>query len=120
MMLEEHCPELEVVGQAGSAPEARERINELQPNALFLDIKMPGEDGFDLLSSVAELDLPVVFTTAYDEYALKAFKQNALDYLEKPIDVEELKRAVGKLQRLSGERSEVVSRRVIKTRISQR
>ncbi len=103
MMLEEHCPELEVVGQAGSAPEARERIKELQPNALFLDIKMPGEDGFSLLSSVAELDLPVVFTTAYDEFALKAFKQNALDYLEKPIDVDELKRAVGKLQRLTGE-----------------
>lgn len=103
MMLEEHCPELEVVGQAGSAPEARERIKELQPNALFLDIKMPGEDGFALLSSVADLDLPVVFTTAYDEYALKAFKQNALDYLEKPIDADELKRAVGKLQRLSSE-----------------
>ncbi len=103
LMLEEHCPEVEVVGQAGSAPEARQKINELQPNALFLDIKMPGEDGFQLLSSIAELDLPVVFTTAYDEYALKAFKQNALDYLEKPIDIDELQRAVKKLQKSTNE-----------------
>ena len=103
LMLEEYCPEVEVAGQAASAPEARERIQELQPAALFLDIKMPGEDGFQLLASIAELDLPVVFTTAYDEYALKAFKQNALDYLEKPIDVDDLRRAVGKLQKLTGE-----------------
>ncbi|MBK7384551.1 MAG: response regulator transcription factor [Flavobacteriales bacterium] len=99
LMLEKHCPEVEVMGQAGSAAEARKLIDELQPNALFLDIKMPGEDGFQLLASIAELDLPVVFTTAYDEYALKAFKQNALDYLEKPIDPEELQRAAGKLMR---------------------
>ena len=101
LMLEEYSPEVEVVGQAGSAAEAREKIAELQPNALFLDIKMPGEDGFALLNSVAELDLPVVFTTAYDEYALKAFKQNALDYLEKPIDLDELQRAVKKLTRMT-------------------
>ena len=103
LMLAEHCPEVEVSGQAASAAEAREQIRTLQPNALFLDIKMPGEDGFQLLASIAELDLPVVFTTAYDEFALKAFKQNALDYLEKPIDVDDLKRAVGKLQRMTGE-----------------
>ena len=105
LMLEEHSPEVEIIGQAASAAEARELIHSLQPNALFLDIKMPGEDGFQLLASVADLDLPVVFTTAYDEYALKAFKQNALDYLEKPIDIDDLKRAVGKLQRLTGELS---------------
>jgi two-component system LytT family response regulator len=101
LLLQEHCPEVEVLGQAASAEEARQRIKELQPAALFLDIKMPGEDGFQLLDSIAELDLPVVFTTAYDEYALKAFKQNALDYLEKPIDTDDLKRAVGKLQRMA-------------------
>jgi two-component system, LytTR family, response regulator len=59
LMLEEHCPEVQIAGQAGSAPEARQMIQELQPNGLFLDIKMPGEDGFSLLASVAELDLPV-------------------------------------------------------------
>ncbi|MCB0791517.1 MAG: response regulator transcription factor [Flavobacteriales bacterium] len=103
LMLQEYCPGVEVVGQAGNAAEARERIGELSPNALFLDIKMPGESGFDLLRSLKESQLPVVFTTAYDEYALQAFKQNALDYLEKPIDPDELKRAVGKLQRLTGD-----------------
>jgi two-component system LytT family response regulator len=103
LMLAEHCPEVEVVGQAASAAEAREKIQELQPNGLFLDIKMPGEDGFALLASIAELDLPVVFTTAYDEYALRAYKENALDYLEKPIDHEELERAVRKMQKLTGE-----------------
>lgn len=103
LMLEEECPEVQIVGQAGSAPEAREKIQALQPNALFLDIKMPGEDGFSLLASIAELDLPVVFTTAYDEFALRAFKQNALDYLENPIEVEALQRAVKKLHRLTDE-----------------
>ncbi len=103
LMLEEHCPDVEVVGQAGNAKEARKLIEELQPEALFLDIKMPGEDGFSLLRSVADKELLVVFTTAYDEYALQAFKQNALDYLEKPIDPEELQRAVSKMKRAIGD-----------------
>jgi two-component system, LytTR family, response regulator len=97
IMLEDNCPEVQVVAMAGSAEQARNMIEEFKPQALFLDIKMPGEDGFSLLRSVAHLELPVVFTTAYDEYALQAFKQNALDYLEKPIDPDELKRAVKKI-----------------------
>ena len=107
LMLEEHSPEVQIVGQAGSATEAREKIATLQPNALFLDIKMPGEDGFALLASVAELDLPVVFVTAYDEFALKAFQQNALDYLEKPVDIDALQRAVKKLLRQTDEQGAV-------------
>ncbi len=103
LLLTEHCPDVEVTATAASAKEARELIAEHQPNALLLDIKMPGEDGFQLLASVADLELPVVFTTAYDEYALRAFKENALDYLEKPIDVDELRRAVGRLERRTGE-----------------
>lgn len=100
IMLEDHCPEVRVVGMAGSAAEARKALAELEPNLLMLDIKMPGEDGFELLRSISHLDIPVVFTTAYDEYALRAFKENALDYLEKPIDPEELQRAVRKLHRM--------------------
>ncbi|MBK8340702.1 MAG: response regulator transcription factor [Flavobacteriales bacterium] len=99
LMLADLCPEVDVVGQAASAQEARTLIAALHPQALFLDIKMPGEDGFSLLHSLEGLELPVVFTTAYDEYALRAFKENALDYLEKPIDTDDLKRAVGKLRR---------------------
>jgi two-component system LytT family response regulator len=103
LMLMEHCPEVDVAGQAGSADEARALMEAERPHALFLDIKMPGEDGFSLLRSIDQIDIPVVFTTAYDEYALKAFKENALDYLEKPIDVEELQRAVRKLVRTLGD-----------------
>ena len=101
-MLEDHCPEVEVVAQAGSAKEARRLLDADQPHAIFLDIKMPGEDGFALLRSIAHMEIPVVFTTAYNEYALQAFKQNAIDYLEKPIDGEELQRAVKKLCKVSG------------------
>ena len=75
IMLEDNCPEVQVIGQAGSAEEARRLVDELRPNALFLDIKMPGEDGFSLLKSLQGRELPVVFTTAYDEYALRAFKE---------------------------------------------
>ena len=106
IMLEDNCPEVEVIGQASSAQEAREMIGTLRPTALFLDIKMPGEDGFSLLHSIADKEIPTVFTTAYDEYALRAFKENALDYLEKPIDPDELKRAVKKLQRVLAEPAE--------------
>lgn len=109
-MLEDQCPEVEVVGMAGSAGEARRLIAEEGPQALFLDIKMPGEDGFSLLRSLPEPHLPVVFTTAYDEFALRAFKENALDYLEKPIDPAELRRAVGKLVHALGDPGEMRAR----------
>ena len=103
IMLEDHCPEVEVVAHAASAEQARQLIALHRPQALFLDIKMPGEDGFSLLRSIRHLELSVVFTTAYDEFALQAFRQNALDYLEKPIDPEELIRAVRKLARIAGD-----------------
>ena len=101
LMLAEHCPQVQVAAMAASAQEARRLIGEHAPQALFLDIKMPGEDCFTLLHSVAEMELPVIFTTAYDEYALQAFRENAVDYIEKPIDPEELMRAVGKLVRMA-------------------
>ena len=85
-----------LVGQAAGAEQARAAIGADKPDALFLDIKMPGEDGFSLLRSITDLEIPVVFVTAYDEYALQAFKENALDYLEKPLDQVELERAVKK------------------------
>ncbi|MBK6410501.1 MAG: response regulator [Flavobacteriales bacterium] len=75
LMLEEQCPNVEVVGMAATADEARKLIGTVDPQALFLDIKMPGEDGFSLLRSLPEPHLPVVFTTAYDEFALRAFEK---------------------------------------------
>ena len=103
MMIEEHCPAISIVGTAGSANDARKMVDELKPNTLFLDIKMPGEDGFALLRSLGSKEFLVVFTTAYDEFALQAFRENALDYLEKPIDSEALHRAEQKLLRMLGE-----------------
>src|SRR4051812_32595943 len=89
-------PEIEVVAEAANANEGMEKIENLAPELIFLDIQMPGKTGFDML---AEMDrIPnVIFTTAYDEYALKAFEVNALDYLLKPIEPRRLADAIQKI-----------------------
>jgi len=89
-------PEIDIVGEAASAPQARETLDDLEPDLLFLDVQMPGETGFDLLASLDSVPL-VVFTTAFDEYALRAFEVSALDYLVKPIDPKRLARTVERL-----------------------
>lgn len=90
-------PEIEVVDEAANAEEGLRKIDNHHPDLIFLDIQMPGKTGFDLL---AELDKAphVIFTTAYDEYALKAFEVNALDYLLKPVEPRRLADAIQKLQ----------------------
>jgi two-component system LytT family response regulator len=90
-------PEIEVIGEAANADKGIEKIESLNPDLIFLDIQMPGKTGFDML---AQLDSApdVIFTTAYDEYALKAFEVNALDYLMKPIEPNRLADAIQKLQ----------------------
>lgn len=89
-------PEIEVVAEAANATEGIEKIDSLNPDLIFLDIQMPGKTGFDML---AELDKSpdVIFTTAYDDYALKAFEVNALDYLLKPVEPKRLADAIQKL-----------------------
>jgi two-component system LytT family response regulator len=94
-LLEKH-PEIEIAGEAANAKEARKAIADLEPDLLFLDVEMPGETGFDLLASLDSVPL-VVFTTAYDEYALRAFDVSALDYLVKPIEPQRLARSVERL-----------------------
>lgn len=91
-----HLETVEVVGEAVNVEDAKEKIDQLNPDVIFLDIQMPEKTGFDLLE---ELDnVPhVIFTTAYDEYALKAFQVNALDYLLKPIEPKRLEEAIQKL-----------------------
>ncbi|TVT39466.1 response regulator transcription factor [Hymenobacter setariae] len=91
-------PEVEVVGEARHADEARALVQELQPDVLFLDIHMPGQTGFDLLASLEGPTPQVIFTTAYDQYALKAFEVNALDYLLKPVSESRLAAALAKLR----------------------
>ncbi len=95
-MLERYFPDIEVTGQAGSVDEAVAGITSLLPQLLFLDVRMNGETGFDILDRLPHTNFYVIFTTAYQEYAVKAFRYSALDYLVKPIDPEELQMAVQK------------------------
>lgn len=91
-------PEIEILGEAVDVEDALAKVAELKPDLLFLDIQMPGEDGFTLLEKL-EPPLPlVIFTTAYDEFAVKAFEFNALDYLLKPVDPNRLVAALEKLR----------------------
>ena len=94
-LLEDH-PSIEIVGEAMNAEEAIQMTNDLNPDILFLDIQMPGKTGFQLLEELDSVPI-VVFTTAYDEFALKAFEVNALDYLLKPIQAERLAETITKL-----------------------
>ena len=88
--------EIKVVGEAVNAEDALAKISELSPELIFLDIQMPGKNGFELLEELDSVPT-VVFTTAYDEYALKAFEYNAMDYLLKPIEPKRLEETVKKL-----------------------
>lgn len=91
-------PDLEIIGSFQQAQEAIHAIEELKPDLLFLDIEMPKLSGFDVLKNCSYREMQVIFVTAYSEFALQAIKANALDYILKPIDTEELKEAVQKAQ----------------------
>jgi len=89
----EHIPELRVIGEAAKGKDAVEMVDNLKPDLIFLDVQMPGMTGFDVLDEI-EHDPFVIFTTAYDQYAIKAFEKNAVDYLLKPLDQERFKLAI--------------------------
>jgi two-component system LytT family response regulator len=93
-------PEVEVVDEAANAEEGIAKIDSLRPDLIFLDIQMPGKTGFDMLSEL-ERTPQVIFTTAYDEFALKAFEVNALDYLLKPVEPKRLADAAIKVRSLT-------------------
>jgi two-component system LytT family response regulator len=109
-LLQEY-PEIDIVGEAVNAEDAIEKIEALKPDLLFLDIQMPGKTGFELLQMLDNVP-EVIFTTAYDEYALKAFDFNALDYLLKPIEPDRLKEAINKLLKRAQPDEDVTSDRV--------
>ncbi|WP_343530619.1 LytTR family DNA-binding domain-containing protein [Pedobacter sp.] len=90
-------PDLELLGEATNAFEAEERIKKLQPDLIFLDVQMPGKSGFELLESLDQVPV-VIFTTAFDQYAVQAFEMNALDYLVKPVREERLEKAIAKIR----------------------
>ncbi len=97
-MLQQCFPELKIVGDASSIKEGLQGINEYKPNIVFLDIQLIEGTGFDLLSHIPRIDFALIFVTAYDQYAIKAFRFNAIDYLLKPIVREELIEAVNKVK----------------------
>lgn len=99
MNLLEPFTEIEVTGECSNADEAAQMIKETQPDLIFLDIQMPGKNGFELLEELVSVP-KVIFVTAFDEYALKAFQVNALDYVLKPIDPERLNSAIDKVAQL--------------------
>jgi len=91
-------PHIEIVGEARTAQQARELIGSVRPDLVFLDVQMPGETGLELLESLEPPAPRVIFTTAHDEFAVKAFELNALDYLLKPVDPARLATAVARLE----------------------
>ena len=98
-------PDIEVCGQSRNGREALEDVAELKPDIMFLDVQMPGMSGFDVLRKLSGSDMPsIVFVTAYDEYALKAFDANALDYLLKPINDDRLQEAIDRARRGADEK----------------
>jgi two-component system LytT family response regulator len=98
-MIEKNCKQLEIVAKADSALAAFEAITNKQPQLVFLDIEMPNGNAFDLLEKFKEINFNIIFTTAYDHYAIKAIKFSAVDYILKPIDPEELVEAVKRFEK---------------------
>ena len=96
-LLERYCPEVKVADICYSGHEALVAIKEQEPQIVFLDIEMPQMNGFELLERIADVNFHLIFTTSYDQYAIKAIRFSALDYLLKPIDREELQNAVRKV-----------------------
>lgn len=98
-MLGKHCPTIEIAGFAGSATEGYQVIQQTQPELIFLDIKMPGKTGFDLLRMFDEINFDVIFVSGFDRYAIQAFEFNALHYILKPVDYSKLIQAVSKVEK---------------------
>ena len=101
--LNEFCPEVEVVGTANGVVSAAKEIKAKKPDVVFLDIQINEGTAFDLLELLGDVDFKIIFTTASDEYAIKAFKLSAIDYLLKPIDIDDLKSSVDKLKLINSD-----------------
>src|SRR5215213_8755952 len=96
ILLNKHCPKITVAGTATNIEQGLAVISKTNPSILFLDIQMPGKGGFDLLKRIKTTDFEIIFVTAYDQYAIQAIKFSAIDYLLKPINIDELVIAVDK------------------------
>lgn len=99
--LEKYCPSIEIVGEGSSVESGLESVRTAKPELVFLDIEMPDGTGFDLLEKIKKADFQVIFVTAHDHYAVKAFRYSALDYLTKPVDPDQLIEAVDRAEKES-------------------
>lgn len=116
LLIEDFCEGIEVVGLAGNIKEGASQIQLLSPDVVFLDIRMPsGAEGFDLLDSLDDIKFEVVFVTAFKDYAIQAFKANAIDYILKPVEIEELQKTVGRIHK---QRSGSTPRQNVKPKLS--
>ena len=105
-LLELNCPEVEIVATCSSAADAISKLEEAKPDLVFLDVRMPGGSGIDMLAELSEIDFEVIFVTAHDEYMLQALQFSAVDYLMKPVDEDLLKEAVQRVEeRLKGKKN---------------
>ncbi|PZP43691.1 MAG: DNA-binding response regulator [Pseudopedobacter saltans] len=98
-LLNKYCPQIEIIGSETDSNKAVFLIKEKRPDLIFLDIQMPGKSGFEVLEAISYSDLAVVFVTAYDNYGIQALRVSAVDYILKPIDIEQLKKAVERVEK---------------------
>lgn len=106
-LLERCCPEVNVVAECSNVPEAVEEINRSHPDVVFLDVQMPNYAGYEIVNFFEKIDFEIIFVTAYDRYAIKAFELSAIDYLIKPINRSRLSEAVTKLDAKLKERKQL-------------
>lgn len=97
IIVTDFCPSVRVVGKTQMPIEGVKLINENKPDIVFLDVEMPGMNGFDVLDAIPNKQFDIIFVTAYDNYAIKAFKVNAIDYIQKPVNIKEVVNAVNKV-----------------------
>ncbi|MBC5835934.1 response regulator transcription factor [Flavobacterium sp. F372] len=118
LLLQEYCPQISVVAECENLPEGVKAIRKFQPDLVLLDIEMPGHSGLELLDFFDENDVnfSIIFTTAYNEYALQAFKFSAVDYLLKPINPEQLTEAITRLEK---QKQKVENYKLLKETINQ-
>jgi two-component system LytT family response regulator len=96
ILINKNCPDITISGSATNVEQGLFLIKKINPEILFLDVKMPDRGGFDLLTSIASPNFEVIFVTAYDQYAIQAIRFSAIDYLLKPVNVNELVNAVNR------------------------
>jgi two-component system LytT family response regulator len=96
--LQEYCPQVELIGEAANGEQGISLIEKQKPQIVFLDIEMPRMSGFEMLQKISEQNFHLIFTTAYDQYAIQAIRHSAFDYLLKPVDIDELQSAIQKAE----------------------